>query len=191
MLPMFSDKSSHKPAHRVSVRLLSALLVSGVLVTGLAVKTLAQGLPGLTIFSGVDRKFELGYRLDQFGRLGMYDRYHLRIPANKMSVSASEFAINYPATYRGTFDPKRIEVRANGHSVALDEVNWDRENRVIEIYPKEPIAANTRVEIVLSNVRNPNDVGTHYFNASVRSPGDVPLLRYLGTWIIQIGDSNY
>lgn len=178
-------------SHKSSVRLLSALLVSGFLVTGLAVKTLAQGLPGLTIFSGVDRKFELGYRLDQFGRLGIYDRYHLRIPASKMSVSASEFAINYPETYRGTFDPKRIEVRANGHSVPLDEVNWDRENRVIEIYPKEPIAANTRVEIVMSNVRNPNQVGTHYFNASVRSPGDVPLLRYLGTWIIQIGDSNY
>lgn len=77
-------------------------------------------------------------------------------------------------------------MRANGDEIPLDEVTWDPENRVIEIYPQSPVPADTRVEIVLSNVRNPNRIGMHYFNALVRSPGDLPMMRYVGTWILSI-----
>lgn len=169
-------------------RLVSALALAGCLTTGLAAASLAQGLPGLTIFSGIDRENQLSYRLDFYGRPSARDRYRLRIPPRKMELAVAQFAISYPDTYEGTFDPEEIEVRISGDSVALDEVTWDAENRVINIYPVEPVPARSRVELVLSNVRNPRQGGTHYFNALVRAPGDLPLMRYLGTWIVNIGE---
>jgi hypothetical protein len=143
----------------------------------------------LTIFSGVERQNQLGYRLDYFGKLGARDRYRLRIPRDKMQVAVSEFFIDYPETYQGRFDPDAVRLEVNGDSVTLDEVEWDSENRVISIYPAEPVPANTRIEIVLSNVRNPNRVGTHYFNALIVAAGDVPVRQYVGTWILTIGDA--
>lgn len=184
--------SQRKLSQRKStlLRLFSALAIAGTLVTSLSAIALSQGLPGLTIFSGVDRKNQLGYRLDYQGTAGVQDRYHLRIPADKLTFAVSKFAITYPDTYTGTFDPHQVEVRVKGKDVPLDDVTWDRENRVIEIYPTEPIPAANRVEIVLSNVRNPVRVGTHYFNAMVQSPGDLPLMRYVGTWILSVGGNN-
>lgn len=171
-----------------SFSLLSVLAVTGGIISSISVPVLAQGLPGLTIFSGVDRENQLSYRLDFFGRPGARDRYRLRIPSEKMEVAVSEFFVNYPDTYEGRFDPDSVRLEVDGDAVELDEVVWDQENRVISIYPTEPVEANTRIEIVLSNVRNPNRVGTHYFNALVISPGDIPLRQYLGTWIVSIGD---
>jgi hypothetical protein len=173
------------------LRLLSVLAIAGCFITGFASMVQAQGgTPGLTIFSGVERDNQLGYKLDYDGRLGVRDRYRLRIPARKLEFAISKLAISYPETYRGTFDPDSVRVEVAGDRIELDDVVWDQENRVIEIYPKEPIPADTRVEIVMSNVRNPTRIGTHYFNASVQSPGDVPLLRYVGTWILSIGSDN-
>jgi Protein of unknown function (DUF2808) len=173
--------------NKKTLRLFLGLAV-GSLLAGMPVVSLAQGLPGLTIFSGVDRENQLGYRLDYGGELSREDRYRLRIPARKMTLAASEFIVAYPETYTGKFDPEEVEVKVNGEAIALESVNWDQENRVIEIYPQEAVAASTRVEIILSDVQNPRRVGTHYFNALVRSPGDVPLNRYLGTWILSIGN---
>jgi hypothetical protein len=172
------------------LRLLSVLAVSGCLVAGLAIATQAQSTPGLTIFSGVQSDNQLGYRLDYEGKLGVRDRYHLRIPARKLEFAVSRLVINYPDTYQGTFDPKAVRVEVAGDRIELDDVALDQENRTIEIYPKEPIPADKRIEVVLSNVYNPTQIGTHYFNASVQSPGDLPLTRYVGTWIISIGNDN-
>jgi hypothetical protein len=169
-------------------RILSILAIAGSVITALPMVALAQGNPGLTIFSGVDRENELGFHLND-GRPNRPDRYYLRIPADKMNLAVDQFTISYPDTYRGRFDPDRVEIRIQGDSIPLNEVIWDQENRVVEIYPETPVPAGTRVELVLSNVRNPSNVGTHYFNALVRSPGDLPLLRYVGTWILTIGDN--
>ena len=168
--------------------LLAATTVLGCWIASSPLPSQAQGTQGFTIFSGVERENQLGYRLDYFGRLGSRDRYRLRIPRDKMQVAVSEFFIDYPETYRGEFDPEAVRLEANGDEVALDEVVWDPENRVISIYPAEPVPANTRIEIVLSNVQNPNRVGTHYFNALIVAAGDVPVRQYVGTWILTIGD---
>lgn len=168
-------------------RLFSALAIAGCLATGISAAALAQGTPGLTIFSGIERGNELRYRLDFDGRPSAFDRYRLRIPKDKLTTAVAQLSITYPQTYRGTFDKDSIKVRVNGDDVPLDEVNWDRENRTIDIFPRTPIPADSRVEVVLDNVRNPSNGGTHYFNALVRSPGDIPLMRYVGTWIISIG----
>jgi hypothetical protein len=170
-----------------TLRLLSMFAVAGSLLVGVVPLVRAQGLPGFTIFSGVDRENQLSWRMDFDGEPGVRDRYRLRIPAKKMEFAVEQFSITYPDTYRGEFDPKEVELKVDGDEVALDDVTWDAENRVIEIYPQTPVPADTRVEIVLSDVRNPNRLGTHYFNAMVRSPGDLPLMRYVGTWILSIG----
>lgn len=176
---MFSQKS-------FIGRFVSAVAVTGCLFTGIAATTLAQSNPGLTIFSGVERGNILRYFLDYGGRADGWDRYRLRIPANKLELGVAQIDISYPDYYTGRFDPNRIEVRVQGKSLPLSEVKWDQENHLIQIYLDEPIQAGNRVEIVLSNVRNPRFGGTFYFQGRVWTPGDVPLPRHIGTWILTI-----
>jgi hypothetical protein len=116
----------------------------------------------------------------------MWDRYRLRIPAKKLNLAVAQLSIFYPDYYNGTFDPDKIEIRVKDESVPLDEVVWDRENHFLEIYPAQPIPAGNKIEVVLHNVRNPRFGGMYYFNANIRTPGDVPLMRYVGTWVLSI-----
>jgi hypothetical protein len=165
-------------------RLLSALAVTGCLLTSFPAVSLAQ--QGFTLFSGVKGENQLPFRLDFGGQTNATDRYILRVPAQKMKLAVAQFAITYPNYYKGSFDPKKVEVRVKGKSVPLSEVKWEREGRVIEIFPEEPVPAGSNVELVLSNVQNPAFGGMFYFNCQVIHPGDVPMLRYLGTWLISI-----
>jgi Protein of unknown function (DUF2808) len=167
-------------------RLLSSLAVTGCLLTSFSATTWAQSLPGLTLFSGVKGENQLPFRLDFGGQTNSTDRYILRIPGKKMKLAVAQFAITYPNYYEGTFDTKDIEIKVKGKKVPLSEVKWDKEGRVIQIFPQEPVPSGQKVELVLSNVQNPSFGGVYYFNCQVLSPGDVPLLRYLGTWIISI-----
>lgn len=167
-------------------RVLSALAVTSCLLTGLPVITSAQSLPGLTLFSGVKSENQLPFRLDFQGQANQWDRYRLRIPAKKMKLAVAQFAVTYPDYYKGKFDTDKIEVRIKKKKVPLEEVIWDKENRLIEIYPQEPVPAGSQVELVFSNVKNPDFGGIYYFNCQILSPGDVPLLRYVGTWILTI-----
>lgn len=171
-------------------RLLSALAITSFLVTGFPALLWAQGLPGLTIFSGVKRESELPFRLDFGGRSDGWDRYRLRIPAKKMKLAVSEFAILYPDYYKGNFDTKRIEVRIGSKKMPLQDVKWDKENHIVQIYLQEPVPAGKAVELVFSNVKNPAFGGTYYFNCEILSPGDVPLRRRIGTWILSIGTGS-
>jgi Protein of unknown function (DUF2808) len=167
-------------------RLLSTLAVAGCLLTGFQSVSWAQGLPGLTLFSGIKAENQLPYRLDFGGQSDGWDRYILKIPAQKMKLAVAQFAITYPKYYKGNFNPNKIEVMVKDKAVPLSEVKWDKEGNVIQIYPLEPIPAGSRVEVVLSDVKNPTFGGTFYFNCQILSPGDVPLLRYLGSWILSI-----
>ncbi len=166
-------------------RLFSALAVTLGLSIGLPLVTMAQSNPGFTLFGGPERVNELNYRLDS-GSAGMWDRYRLRIPASKLNLAVAQVSIIYPDYYRGTFDPDKVEIRIKNESVPLDEVVWDRENHFLEIYPAEPIPAGNKIEVVLHNVKNPRFGGMYYFNANIRTPGDVPLMRYIGTWVLSI-----
>ena len=167
-------------------RLFSALAVTGCLLTGFPAVLWAQTLPGFTLFSGVKNENQLPYRLDFGGQPNQYDRYRLRIPAKKMKLAVSEFAVLYPDYYQGSFDTKRIDVRVNDKKLPIQEVKWDKENHLVEIYLQEPVPAGKTVELVLSNVKNPAFGGIFYFNCEILSPGDVPLRRRLGTWILSI-----
>jgi hypothetical protein len=165
-------------------RVLTVLTIAGCLVASGAIAVQAQS--GWTIFSGVKRENELSYRLDYGGSPNSWDRYRLRVSKDKMKLAVSQFTIDYPNYYKGTFDPKAIEISVNDKTVPLQEVKWDKDGSVLEIIPKEPIPAGSNVELILSNVKNPSNGGMFYFVCSVVSPGDIPLPRTLGTWIVSI-----
>ncbi|ERT04843.1 hypothetical protein M595_5215 [Lyngbya aestuarii BL J] len=166
-------------------RFFSSLALTGVLLGSLPILSFAQGTPGITLFGGPEQANMLNFYL-QSGQAGRWDRYKLRIPANKLNLAVALISITYPEYYKGKFDPDKIEVRIQGESVPLEEVVWDADNNFIEIYPTEPIPAGNKLEIVMSNVKNPTFGGMFHFNANIRTPGDVPLLRYVGTWVLSI-----
>jgi Protein of unknown function (DUF2808) len=171
----------------------SALLLSGCLVMGVTPFTQAQ--QGFTIFGGVKGENELPYYLDFGGKRGGFDRYRLRIPAKKVTLAISDIAVSYrnASYFNGEFDTKAVEVlitkpnwRKVLKKVPVESVNWDKENYVVQVALKEPIPAGSNVEVQLSNVRNPDSGSMFYFDAEIQTPGDVPLLRHMGTWIITI-----
>ncbi len=168
-------------------KIITSLALLAGLVTAIPTITMAQTNPGLTIFSGVDRENILNYHLDFGGQANGWDRYRLRLPRKKMTQGASKFIIKYPDYYDGVFDPDKIEVRVKDESMPLREVIWDEESYLLEIALEEPITEATKVEIILSNVKNPRWGGTYYFNADVLGADEFPVRIYLGTWIISIG----
>ncbi len=62
---------------------------------------------------------------------------------------------------------------------------WDKDSRIIQIVPQQPIDPTSKVEIVMSNVRNP-ELGTYYFTCDVIASGNIPVRLYVGTWIVSI-----
>lgn len=171
-------------------RLISTLAVTSCFLSCFPVISWAQSNSGLTIFSGVQSGNQLPYHLDFGGAANQWDRYHLKIPAKKMKLAVAQFAITYPKYYRADFDTKEIEVHVSGKKVPLQEVKWDKENHVVEIALQQPVPADKQVDLVFSNIKNPAFGGTFYFNCEILSPGDVPLRRYLGTWILSIGETQ-
>lgn len=179
-------------------RFLSILAVSGSLLAGLPAVSVAQTNPGFTFTwgDGPSRQQQLSYSLD-YGTPNAYDRYRLKLGRQERAIN--RISITYPRYYGGTFDPDAIELRtgadkggflgfggSRGKKVELAEAVWDKESQMIELKPAETIPAGTPVEIVLSNVRNPTTGGMYYFNARVESPGDLPMMRYVGTWVLSI-----
>ncbi|WP_013324578.1 DUF2808 domain-containing protein [Gloeothece verrucosa] len=166
-------------------RLLPVLVLSGGLIASLPLFTWAGGNPGLTVFSGVDRKDILDYFLQFGGNPEEMDRYKLYIPAKRLPQGASAIFISYPDYFDGNFDTKKVEIRVKGKPLPLKEVYWDKESRFLEITLDQPLAPNTKAEVVLSNVTNPR-TGTYYLICDVMASGDIPVRLYVGTWIVSI-----
>ena len=166
--------------------LLTFLALAGSIVVGIPSLTWAGGNAGLTIFSGVDRKDILDYYLEFGGKPSQSgERYKLYVPGKKLTQGASKFFITYPANFDGKFDPQKVEVRVKNESIPLKEVIWDKESRLLEISLAKPIEASKKVDLVLSNVKNP-DFGTYYIRLDVQASGQIPLRLYVGTWIVTI-----
>ncbi|APB34196.1 hypothetical protein GlitD10_1870 [Gloeomargarita lithophora Alchichica-D10] len=167
-------------------RLVLGLLATLSVVGGAGV-AVGQG-SGWTLWGGP--KKELRYSADS-GQIGQWDRYYLNVP--RQSIAVAEYYITYPQHYRGELDPKQVEVvrsRSQGkdqQKFRLGEAVLDQENRLLRIALIDPVPADTPVDIVLSNVRNPRNSGMFFFNLQVLSPGDIPLPRQVGTWVITMG----
>jgi hypothetical protein len=152
---------------KLPLRLLSALAVTSSMLAGFSVMNAAQSSEGLILFGGVKSENRLSYTFDFGGEPNTIDRGRFRIPAKKMNLAAAQFAVSYPDYYEGTFNPKK-------------------EARLLEIFPEEPVPAGKEVELVISDMRTPRFGGMYHFNCQILAPGDVPLLRYVGTWLLSI-----
>lgn len=167
--------------------LIAKIAVAGCLLAGIPAITWAQSNPGFTIFSGVDREDLLNYHLDFGGQPGNRDRYRLYIDPSKLELAVDKLAIHYPDYFDGKFDTNRMEVRVDGESMPLTEVELKEEEQIIRFDLEEPIEPGKKIEVVLSNVKNPRFGGMYYFNCRMLTPGDIPLPRECGTWILSIG----
>jgi hypothetical protein len=142
----------------------------------------AQPNAGIILF-GSARDSALDYTLDQ-GRANLIDRYYLTLKPQKFQIN--EIIVTVPESFKGEFDAQQITVRADGKEQAPESAKWDAKDRKIEVTLKEPIPINRESVLVLSNVRNPYLGGLFQFDARVRSITDVPILRYIGSWVIGI-----
>ncbi len=177
---MFLRKSFFKP-------LLTALTLATCTLGGVHTIAMAQGTPGLLIFGDRDVDI-LNYYLDFGGIAEQRDRYRLRIPKKKLQNGATQFVISYPDYFDGKFDTDKIEVRPNGDkkkSLPLKEVIWDEENRFVQINLAEPLKDPKKLEIVMSNTKNP-EVGTYYFYAQVVPATNAPVPERVGAWVLSI-----
>jgi len=177
---MFFNKSLFKP-------LLTVAAVASCTLVGVQTIAVGQGTPGLVIFGDRDVDI-LNYYLDFGGIAKQRDRYRLRIPKKKLANGATQFVISYPDYFDGKFDTDKIEVRVDNDkkkSLPLKDVVWNEEDRFIQIDLAQPYQGEKKVEIVLSNTRNP-DVGTYYFYAQVMPAVQAPLPERLGAWVLSI-----
>ena len=172
---------------RKSKSLLTVLALATCVGGGVHTVAVAQGTPGLVIFGDRDVDI-LNYYLDFGGIADNRDRYRLRIPKKKLANGATQFVISYPDYFDGKFDTDKIEVRPNGEkdqALPLKDVVWDEENRLIQIDLAQPLKDPKKVELVFSNVRNP-DVGTYYFYGQVVPAVNVPVPERIGAWVLSI-----
>ena len=103
-----------------------------------------------------------------------------------------ELEISYPEAFEeegGYFTSATIELREGtgrgDADIPIAEVVVDPETNLLEIYPEEPIPANTSFIVVLSDVRNPNRYGLHNFNLNVMYQGD-SFRQFVGLWALDV-----
>ena len=64
-------------------------------------------------------------------------------------------------------------------------MTWDEENRFVQIDLAEPLREAKKLEIVMSNTRNP-EVGTYYFYGQVVPAINAPVPQRVGAWVLSI-----
>ncbi|NER82813.1 MAG: DUF2808 domain-containing protein [Leptolyngbya sp. SIO1D8] len=174
----------------LSQSLFGALAVSGLAIAGGT--AIAQTTEGLTIFGGIDPEYRLSYFIDHNSRRSTRSRYYLRIAGGKVPREVLELQITYPEAFEengGHFTNANIELREGtgrgGATIAVDEIVFNSDENIIEIYPDEPIPANKSFVVVISEVRNPNRYGNHFFVLDVLYQGGV-LRDFVGIWPLEV-----
>jgi hypothetical protein len=164
--------------------LMSAALIS-VAIAGVGT-SIAQTNPGFILF-GSNRDNALDYCLDS-GRSSTNDRYYLEVKPQKFKVS--EIILSFPEHYTGIIDTNLVELRVmpdgecrGGRELPIASAKLD--NRRLVVIPKAEVPAETRLRLVLSNVRNPDNGGFFQIDARVLR-ADVPVPVYIGSYIMTI-----
>ncbi len=170
--------------------LLGLFAASGLAIAGSG--AIAQTTDGFTIFGGIDAQYRLGYAIDNNERRSSDARYYLRVSGRKIPRDVLELQISYPEEFEdegGHFDNMEIELREGtgrgGATIEVDEVIIDEESNIFEIYPAEPIEANSSFVVVLHDVRNPNRYGFQYFVLDALYQGG-PLREFIGIWPLEV-----
>lgn len=171
------------------------VLAAGVAIAGGIGMNLAPSLAqttnnGLTIFGGPENA--LDYTIDFNEPYSTNARYYLEVSSNQVVRDVISMEIAYPPEFverLGRFNVDAIELREGdyrgGDVIPTEDIIWDQENHIIEIYPAEPIEADSEFVVVLERVRNPRRFGIHYFNLSLMFQGDV-VDQYVGTWPLEV-----
>lgn len=167
---------------KLAIGALAAITLTCVASIAKPSPSIAQSTSGIILFGNIKDK-ALSYYLDS-GKARGDDRYYLEIPAQKFKVA--QILVTYPSSFTGEFTPDSIDLRINDKNVPLESTRWDKESRIIEVIPKEAIPANRASKIVMSSVRNPMFGGLFQFDARVLGADDLPVLRYVGSWVIGI-----
>jgi len=170
--------------------ILGLFAASGLAIAGTT--AIAQTTDGLTIFGGLESEFRLGYSIDNNERRSTRARYYLRVSGRKIPREVLELQITYPEEFEeegGYFTEASIEVRdgtgRGGATIEMDEIVMNTEENLIELYPAEPIPPNSSFVIVISDVRNPNRYGNHFFVLDVLYQGGV-LREFVGIWPLEV-----
>jgi hypothetical protein len=171
-------------------------LVAATVATGFSTALLpqpSQAQTGLTIFGGIDPEYRLNYMIDFNAPRSRNARYYLQVARTKLPREVIALEIDYPETFmerQGRLNPDSIELRRGdwrgGEVIPVKAIDWVEGEGRIEIIPEQPIPANTNFVVVLSDVRNPNRYGYHYFNLRMMYQGDV-INQYVGTWPLELG----
>ncbi|MDA0674456.1 MAG: DUF2808 domain-containing protein [Cyanobacteria bacterium] len=179
---------------------LSALATAGVVAVGAqtalqptpALAQLSRTCQGFTLFGGVDAEYRLAYCIDNNERRDTRARYYLKVAGRVVPRDIIELEISYPEAFEeegGYFTSATIELREGtgrgDEDIPIAEVVVDPETNLLEIYPEEPIPANTSFIVVLSDVRNPNRYGLHNFNLNVMYQGD-SFRQFVGLWALDV-----
>jgi len=173
-------------------------LATGLLPLAQTQPVVAQSLPGLTLrWNGNEGGFkELKYVLNS-GRTNALDTWMLLLPGKELDVAAMQVSVTYPSYFNGRFDNSAVKLKlcsAGGvmartrcdKDVPTSSIEVDRDNGRIDFFPTKPIPAGTTIGVVFDSMINPSNPGMLQFNASIISPGDLPLSKYVGSWLITI-----
>ncbi len=175
-----------KRSHRVSTGI--KLLLVGSLLSGLGSLLLpgSVGAQSGLVITGSEGVPVLSYRLDFRGIRGRLDRYRLTIPPQNVAVA--EVQINGDRNFDARIDPENVRLEVEGNPVDLEAVYWNEEFRSLEVVARQPIAAGQEMQLILSNLRNPESAGIYRLEARVRGTEPNPLFRNVGNWLITIDD---
>ncbi len=190
---MFAKKLSIKKA-------LPIVLCSSFLVGIVPAISTANTNPGFSfIWGGRDSQpnKQLSYVLSDGTPGNLNTRWRMKLPSQEVAMSA--IRISFPDYFNGTFNQNKIELRESpksrllslkeGKPIAVASVTADNETGLIEIIPESPIPAGKKAEVLLKGVRNPRSGGVYFVNCSILSPGDVPVPKNIGTWVMSFFQS--
>lgn len=146
----------------------------------------AQSNCGVTLWSGLPRDYIFCYYLDYGGKARSWDHYHFYIPQSKLPKATKEITLVYPDYYNGELNLKEVEVIVDkkAQKIAAVEANRNEDNSVT-ITLEEPLTTNKQVEIVFSDVYNPDAGAIFEFKAKVQMVGG-RLPVYIGSWLLSI-----
>lgn len=142
--------------------------------------------PGFSIIWGGDgpsKKQQLNYVLEYEKPKDLNDRYRLRVGQQSSAIDRINVVI--PESYSGSIRLAETTFqRLDGEVFEVASVEPTIFGTGLTFILKDPIPVKTKFEAVFSGLKLPSDRGMSYVNASVYSPGETPLRRYVSTWVI-------
>ncbi len=121
--------------------------------------------------------------------------YYLVLKPNDRRTAILKLKIKFPEYFDSRISTNKLSLcqvslggmlartRCKKKIPAVFEVSKDPSQ--IEVFPDTPIPVEDSYAIVMK-IFNPTQAGMYQLNASVQSPGDVPVSSYIGTWNIDI-----